>query len=170
MSGILQPPIQFGDPRLPERFWLKVAPIPFPTAGMLDGCWLWFGSTTSKGYGSFYRGKRAGKQITGVAHKMTWIAARGRYRARSGRVRMVLDHRCRTRCCCNPNHLELVPEPENVRRGVSPAAVNAAKTHCPRGHEYTPENTYTVRVKSRRHNTVKRYCRACHATEGTIHV
>jgi hypothetical protein len=29
-----------------------------------------------------------------------------------------------------------------VLRGSGFAAANAAKTHCPHGHEYTPENTY----------------------------
>lgn len=34
---------------------------------------------------------------------------------------------------------------------------NALKTHCPRGHEYTPENT-RVQVKA---TTASRKCRAC---------
>jgi len=39
-------------------------------------------------------------------------------------------------------------------RGAPPAAANGAKTHCPHGHEYTPENTY--------HTTAgRRYCAAC---------
>lgn len=29
----------------------------------------------------------------------------------------------------------------NVMRSDTPAAVNAAKTHCKHGHEFTPENT-----------------------------
>lgn len=33
-------------------------------------------------------------------------------------------------------------------------AINAAKTHCPKGHEYTPENTY-YRERGWRH------CRTC---------
>jgi hypothetical protein len=45
----------------------------------------------------------------------------------------------------------LVPSchPCNAGRGA-----NRAKTHCPSGHEYTPENTYLNR---RGH----RFCRAC---------
>lgn len=38
-------------------------------------------------------------------------------------------------------------------RPYGPAAVNAAKTHCPRGHEYTAENTLAVKGG--------RWCRTC---------
>jgi hypothetical protein len=158
--------VNFGDPALPDRFWDKVTPIPFPSVGMMDGCWVWTGSTTGRGYGSFYLGKtRAGRQRTGVAHIMTYEAACGRIKQGRRKKRLVVDHRCRTRCCCNPNHLELVLEPENVRRGESPAARNARKTHCRRGHEYTPENTYTLRVRKNGRDTTKRYCRACRRPE-----
>lgn len=30
-----------------------------------------------------------------------------------------------------------------MRSPIAPAAVNAGKTHCIHGHEFTPENTYT---------------------------
>ena len=39
-------------------------------------------------------------------------------------------------------------------RGNNFAAIHARKTHCPRGHEYTPENT---RISKRNERT----CRAC---------
>ncbi len=143
--------MNFGDTRLPDRFWLKVTPEPN------SGCWLWIGSTTSKGYGSFNLGMRVGRQRTGVAHKMTYEALGHRIaRARKKRKRIVLDHKCRTRCCVNPWHLEAVPEPINIARGESPSAKHGRKTHCPRGHAYTVENTYV------RHR--KRYCRACRRT------
>lgn len=53
-----------------------------------------------------------------------------------------IDHLCGVRRCVNPEHLEAVTHRENLLRGTGFAAVNAAKTHCPHGHEYTPENTY----------------------------
>jgi NUMOD4 motif/HNH endonuclease len=39
---------------------------------------------------------------------------------------------------------------DRVRHGADP---NASKTHCNRGHEFTPENTYNYRRR--------RYCRTC---------
>ena len=98
--------LSFGDPALPERYWDKVQPLPFPTLGT-TGCWLWVGSTTGKGYESFNLGKdRDGRQRTGVAHKMTYEALHGRICTLKRRgKRLVVDHRCRTRCCVNPEHL-----------------------------------------------------------------
>jgi hypothetical protein len=60
------------------------------------------------------------------------------------------EHLCRNRICANPYHLEPVTSAENTRR--SPV-YNGAKTHCPQGHEYTPENTYI--------NRGRRNCREC---------
>lgn len=135
---------------MPPRFWAKVVPEP------MSGCWLWTGALTGKGYGSFNLGKdEHGKQRTGVTHKMT-VQASG-VRIPDG---FVVDHRCRTRCCCNPRHLEPVPGETNNARGESPSARNAKVTACPRGHAYTPENTYLYRRK--------RYCRECHKTSARL--
>jgi HNH endonuclease len=48
-----------------------------------------------------------------------------------------IDHVCRNRICCNPIHLEAVTCLVNIRRGAGPYS----RTHCPRGHEYTVDNT-----------------------------
>jgi hypothetical protein len=44
----------------------------------------------------------------------------------------------------------------NIFGGRTPAAMNAAKTHCHRGHEFSPENT---RVNA----NGSRSCRQCDA-------
>lgn len=46
-----------------------------------------------------------------------------------------------------------------IKAGRHAAVFHSAKTHCPQGHEYTPENTYL----STNGGYTKRYCRACKA-------
>lgn len=54
---------------------------------------------------------------------------------------LVIDHLCRNRACCNPWHMEPVPQRVNCLRGDR---AGRRVTHCKHGHEYTPENTYTT--------------------------
>ena len=68
-----------------------------------------------------------------------------------------LDHLCFNRRCVNPNHMEPVTGYENILRGNSFSAVNARKTHCIHGHEFTEENTYVVTQNGR----PGRQCKTC---------
>jgi hypothetical protein len=67
---------------------------------------------------------------------------------------LTIDHLCRVRACCNPDHLEPVSVAVNILRGEGPAALNARKTHCQHGH---PLNASNVRVET----GGLRRCRAC---------
>ena len=68
---------------------------------------------------------------------------------------LVLDHLCRNPSCVNPNHLEAVPQIENLRRGHNVVSNRRREqTHCKRGHPFDEANTYV------RHGC--RNCRACH--------
>lgn len=96
---------------------------------MTDTCWLWTGYT-SAGYGRFWDGTHVIP-----AHRWAWEQVNGPIA--DG---LHCDHLCRTRNCVNPKHLELVTIAENIRRGET-GKHNKIKTHCPHGHEYTPENT-----------------------------
>ena len=70
------------------------------------------------------------------AHRIAYALAVGPIREDQ-----TIDHLCRKTSCVNPTHLEAVGMKENILRGTSFSAANAAKTHCAKGHEYTPENT-----------------------------
>lgn len=127
-----------------ERIERRVERIPF------SGCWIFMGALNTSGYGWVGRGGRG----DGVdrAHRITYQHYRGEVPA--GKE---LDHLCRVRSCCNPFHLEAVTRKEHCQRGdvgKTTGAKNRAKTHCPKGHEYTSENTYW-------HQSRKYLCRGC---------
>lgn len=125
-------------PAAAERFAAKWVETP-------SGCHLWTASTASNGrYGSFSIGRQLVR-----AHRWAWEQEHGP--VPNG---FDLDHLCRKTLCVNPDHLELVTHRENVLRGQSFAAVNAAKTHCKRGHLFSPENV-------RRMSDGGRQCLAC---------
>ena len=98
-----------------------------------DDCHIWLGAKDDYGYGKF----RLPNGHTKGTHIIAWELANQKTVPPGWHV----DHRCRIRACCNPDHLEPVPAAENVARGESFSARNARKTHCPKGHEYTDQNT-----------------------------
>lgn len=110
-----------------ERFWSNV--------DKTSTCWLWTAGKFSGGYGCFAV-RRDGKHRALKAHRVSVALLQGD-------PGPVLDHICRVRECVNPEHLRAVTERENILAGIGPSAINARKTHCPRGHEYTAENTVT---------------------------
>lgn len=131
-----------GRRPLAKRFWEKVE-----KTGSAGGCWLWIGSRSSAGYGTFNRGDRA----YDYAHRLAYELLVGPIPAG-----LVLDHLCRNRACVNPDHLEAVEHGENVRRGAAP--YGPIRTTCKHGHDITnPANVYTDPAGGRR-------CRPC-ATE-----
>ena len=112
-----------------------------------SGCWLWIGARDHYGYGAIHL-----KAVLRKAHRVVYEMYKGTIPEG-----LELDHKCRLTCCVNPDHLEPVTHKENLRRaGISGvAAKNAAKTHCPHGHELTPEN-----IKVANHGMGRR-CRIC---------
>lgn len=110
---------------LEKRFMSKVI------RNYANGCWEWSACLHNAGYG-----------IIGIRNKM-YLAHRVSYQVLKGEIPapLDLDHLCRNRKCCNPDHLEAVTRRVNLLRGTTIPAANAAKTHCPRGHPYTTENT-----------------------------
>jgi len=133
------------------RFWAKVE-----RKGPNE-CWPWTAAVMKKtGYGVFH----PRKPETKLAHRVA-------YESQHGAIPdgMYVDHACHNgkgcppgpcphRKCCNPAHLEAVTNAENVNRSHNS---NIQKTHCPRGHAYTPENT-RLQIKA---STTSRKCITC---------
>lgn len=138
-----------------ERFWSKV------DWGSPEECWPWTGGCTKQGYGGFHPTK--GETVQ--AHRYA-------YELLVGPIPdgLVGDHVCHNdsgcaggptcphKKCCNPLHLE----PKTIGQNVAASHLsNGHKTHCPQGHEYTPQNT-RIQVKA---TTRSRKCRRCERGE-----
>lgn len=113
-----------------------------------NGCVLWNGWCVAKGYGQAgYRGK-------------PWMLHRLIYTLKVGPIPpgMLVCHTCDIRNCWNHEHLFLGTEADNNRDcGNKGRHHNSVKTHCKRGHEYTPENT----AYKNGPGTVMRVCKEC---------
>ena len=121
-----------------DRFWSRVEKT--------DTCWLWMGCLASNGYGFFkydYRQMRA--------HRFAWQITYGPVPKN-----MLVCHKCDVRRCVNPEHLFIGTQLDNIHDMLKKGRERPwgrTVTHCPRGHEYTDENTYTTGTS--------RQCRTC---------
>jgi hypothetical protein len=128
-------------PTIAEKFWARV--------DKTDTCWNWRGERDGHGYGRLHLigGKRT------FAHRLS-LTLHGIDIPKG----LVIDHLCRNPLCVNPAHLRTVDIRTNTLvNSVAVTAINAAKTHCIRGHEFTAENTYVPPSKSPNGRT----CRTC---------
>lgn len=131
----------FGLPFDEPRFWTKVD-FSGPVSERLGTqCWVWMAGRVNGKYGQYLHLEGT------LAHRRVWIGARGPIPEK-----YTVDHLCRNTLCVRPDHLECVTNAENVSRSDSVSAVNARKTHCHQGHEFTEANTRII---------VGRKCREC---------
>lgn len=113
-----------------------------PRIYMTDGCREWMGAKSAAGYGQVsFNGKRT------YVHRVMYEVFYGPIP--DG---LTIDHLCRNRGCCRPEHLEAVTHRVNMSRGSW-----AIKTHCPQGHPYDEANTMYRKTKYGR----GRVCRTC---------
>lgn len=127
------------DAPLMERVWRSV-----DVRGE-DECWPWTRGT-HLGYGVIKDGPKV-KRV----HRVIAASVYGE----TALVGLVVDHRCHTtdcqevlcehRRCCNPSHLQVITQRENIARGNSTVARQMVATHCSKGHLLDDENTYLYR-------------------------
>lgn len=119
-----------------------------------SGCWEWTRKLNNKGYGivSF---KTNG---TKLVHRI----AAGLWLGFDTRSSLLVCHHCDNPLCFNPWHLFIGTHSDNTLDSVTKGrfdhlqngALGRAKTHCPKGHEYTPANTVVTKAGTRA-------CREC---------
>lgn len=121
--------------------------------GYATPCWI---SNRAKNGGGYTKIGIDGR--TEMTHRAAYTAFVGPIPAG-----LVIDHLCRERTCCNPEHLEAVTHRENLVRGETLTSREVAQTACKHGHPFTPENTY------QRPDRPGRLCRTCRSEANTRH-
>ena len=119
------------------------------------GCWIWLGAT-SNGYGH--------TRFNGKTERVHRVAACLYLGFDINDKKTLVLHKCDNPSCFNPEHLFLGSPALNMKDCAKKGRTrgefynNSLKTHCPQGHEYTPENTY-VRPNG------QRACRTCRKSQ-----
>lgn len=109
-------------------------------------CWEWSGGLDKDGYG-----KTTIDRADWRVHRAVWTALVGPLDST-----LVIDHLCRNRVCCNPDHLEPVSDVENWRRSHAPSRIYADRSTCKNGHDLnSPENL-------RKNKAGARVCKICY--------
>lgn len=107
MSAALAIIRAFDASALPDSLRRRVRIEAQPHPGLGSPCWIWAGRLNRNGYG---RAWHAGAEP--VAHRAVYEVLVGDVPAGH-----LLDHLCRRRACCNPDHVEPVLPRVNVARG-----------------------------------------------------
>lgn len=90
-----------------------------------NGCWIWYGAKVPQGYGVLnWRGD-------------SYFAHRLSYELFVSDIPdgLQIDHLCREKACCNPDHLEVVTASENCKR-------IPLRDFCVRGHDLRLDGSF----------------------------
>jgi hypothetical protein len=99
-----------ASPRVRDRFSRKV--------DASGACHLWLGSTNSTGYG-LLQGSVAYQGFSFLAHRVAWALANSQDPGLS-----VVRHACDNPLCCNPDHLSIGSQTDNMRDAAERGRLN----------------------------------------------
>jgi hypothetical protein len=88
-----------------ERFWSKV-----DKSGGPDGCWPWAASVNKDGYGRF-----KARGVNQNAHRVAVELV-----TNLPLLNLQANHRCDNRLCCNPKHIYVGNQSDNMRDRHNP--------------------------------------------------
>lgn len=126
-------PIPPFTPTHVARFWAMVTKT--------DGCWIWDGAASNKGYGQVNPGRHS--MSPALAHRVSWELANGPIP--DG---VCVLHRCDVRLCVRPDHLFLGGIAENNLDMARKRRGRRSKKNLPRG-VYTVGRRYAAKLHGR---------------------
>ena len=129
--------------RLPANMQSKIEETDCPVASLPGLCWTWQNCLNSRGYGCVSVNGKV--QLT---HRVSYTVYKGEIP--DG---LQVDHLCRNKACCNPDHLEAVTGKINCERTEA-----ATKMRCVHGHALAGRNLI---IKQRTNGRYMRNCRIC---------
>lgn len=117
------------DPTIIEQILPLIKKLPTK-----QKCWFWQGDINYGGYGTVYINK-----TIYLVHRLTYEF----YKKKKIKKDRVIDHLCRNRSCCNPDHLQAVTPERNTKRG--------------KGFKRLPKNIFAIHwaLMWKNHNRIK---------------
>jgi hypothetical protein len=113
---------------------------------MVTGCWNYITQPSQIYPKRLFRGEMIGAHVVVAQLFLNYDRSSG----------LQVLHKCDNSRCCNPKHLYIGTQSQNIRDCVARGHHHeATRTHCPYGHEYTTESTYW------RPDGKGRYCNTC---------
>jgi hypothetical protein len=122
---------------LEKRFWSKV------DIRDKDECWNWMACDRGDGYGGFlYK-----KGLLVSSHRMAWFLTYGEM------PNLFVCHTCDNKLCCNPNHLFLGTQKDNMSDMISKGRGN--KSHGENHVNTKLKDKDIIKIKKRLRNGEK---------------
>ena len=110
-----------------------------------SGCWEWKKSCHKQGYGNFpYKRKVL------LAHRASWILFKGILDDK-----ILVCHKCDNPPCCNPDHLFLGTDKDNVKDGFSKGRIKRKKGEQHYFHKLKEEDILIIRKMALAGDTFK---------------